>query len=350
MSITVDIHKKLGSFSLDVSFCGDDGVLALLGASGCGKSVTLKCIAGIITPDSGRIELDGHILFDSEKKINLPPQKRRVGYLFQQYALFPNMTVEQNIAAGMHGIRKENRTEKTESLIATMRLEGLNKKYPAQLSGGQQQRVALARILASAPEAILLDEPFSALDSYLKWQLETELSDLIKNFGGTVLWVSHDRDEVYRNCDKVCILDNGVSGRVETVKELFKNPDTVSAARLTGCKNFAAFMLTDEDKIYVDEWKISLNTESKPKPGQGYIGIRAHFIHPRPMPGDNAIDCVVKRVTEDTFSVVYMLMPVSAESGAAQIRLEIPKPTERNIKVGENITVGIEPKDIMLLE
>ena len=350
MSILVDIHKKLGSFSLNVSFCGDNGILALLGASGCGKSITLKCIAGIVTPDSGHIEVDGRVLFDSEKRINLPPQKRRVGYLFQQYALFPNMTVEQNIATGMHGAKKEERTEKTESFIATMRLEGLNKKYPAQLSGGQQQRVALARILASAPEAILLDEPFSALDSYLKWQLETELSDLLKNFGGTVVWVSHDRDEVYRNCDKICVLDNGTSGKVETVKELFKNPATVSAAQLTGCKNFAAFTAKDDGKIYVPEWEVSLNTEAKLKPGQGYIGIRAHFIHLTPMPGDNTINCAVKRVTEDTFSVAYMLMPVSAESGAAQIRLEIPKPTEQNIMIGENITIGIAPKDIMLLE
>ena len=154
--------------------------------------MTLKCIAGIEKPDRGTITLDGRVLFDSEKHINLTPQQRRVGYLFQQYALFPNMTAAQNILCG---IRTGSRTEKKEkfaALLRTFRLEGLEKKLPAQLSGGQQQRVALARILASEPQAILLDEPFSALDSYLKWELELELGELLGAFDGPILWVSHE--------------------------------------------------------------------------------------------------------------------------------------------------------------
>ena len=152
--------------------------------------MTLKCIAGIEKPDRGTITLDGRVLFDSEKHINLTPQQRRVGYPFQQYALFPNMTAARNILCG---IRTGSRTEKKETLAAllrTFRLEGLEKKLPAQLSGGQQQRVALARILASEPQAILLDEPFSALDSYLKWELE--LGELLGAFDGPILWVSHE--------------------------------------------------------------------------------------------------------------------------------------------------------------
>ena len=152
--------------------------------------MTLKCIAGIEKPDRGTITLDGRVLFDSEKHINLTPQQRRVGYPFQQYALFPNMTAAQNILCG---IRTGSRTEKKETLAAllrTFRLEGLEKKLPAQLSGGQQQRVALARILASEPQMILLDEPFSALDSYLKWELE--LGELLGAFDGPILWVSHE--------------------------------------------------------------------------------------------------------------------------------------------------------------
>ena len=154
--------------------------------------MTLKCIAGIEKPDRGTITLDGRVLFDSEKHINLTPQQRRVGYPFQQYALFPNMTAAQNILCG---IRTGSHTEKKETLAAllrTFRLEGLEKKLPAQLSGGQQQRVALARILASEPQAILLDEPFSALDSYLKWELELELGELLGAFDGPILWVSHE--------------------------------------------------------------------------------------------------------------------------------------------------------------
>ena len=154
--------------------------------------MTLKCIAGIEKPDRGTITLDGRVLFDSEKHINLTPQQRRVGYPFQQYALFPNMTAAQNILCG---IRTGSRTEQKETLAAllrTFRLDGLEKKLPAQLSGGQQQRVALARILASEPQAILLDEPFSALDSYLKWELELELGELLGAFDGPILWVSHE--------------------------------------------------------------------------------------------------------------------------------------------------------------
>ena len=190
MSLYVDIEKRLGAFRLQSKFEVADETLALLGASGCGKSVTLKCIAGIMTPDRGRIVLNGRVLFDSEKRTDLTPQQRRVGYLFQQYALFPNMTVEQNILCGIReGSRSEKRALAAEKL-RMFRLEGLEKKHPAQLSGGQQQRVALARILCSEPQAILLDEPFSALDSYLKWELE--LGELLGAFDGPILWVSHE--------------------------------------------------------------------------------------------------------------------------------------------------------------
>ena len=192
MSLLVEIEKQLGNFHLDVRFQAETETLALLGASGCGKSMTLKCIAGIMTPDRGRIVLNDRVLFDSEAGIDLPPQQRRVGYLFQNYALFPTMTVEKNILCG---IRSGSKAEKAAALSAALhrfRLEGLEKRYPAQLSGGQQQRVALARILCSQPEVILLDEPFSALDSYLKWDLELKLSDFLENFSGPILWVSHD--------------------------------------------------------------------------------------------------------------------------------------------------------------
>ena len=154
--------------------------------------MTLKCIAGIEKPDRGTIALDGRVLFDSEKHINLTPQQRRVGYPFQQYALFPNMTAAQNILCGIHTGSRTEKKETLAALLRTFRLEGLEKKLPAQLSGGQQQRVALARILASEPQAILLDEPFSALDSYLKWELEFELGELLGAFDGPILWVSHE--------------------------------------------------------------------------------------------------------------------------------------------------------------
>ena len=257
MSLIVDIEKKLGSFILRAKFETGHGTMALLGASGCGKSVTLKCIAGIMTPDRGRIVLDGITLFDSDQHIDLTPQQRQVGYLFQQYALFPNMTVAQNIQCG---IRTGSRTEKqqlTARQLRRFRLEGLERKYPSQLSGGQQQRVALARILASEPKAILLDEPFTALDSFLKWNLELELSDLLSDFDGPILWVSHDLGECCRNCRTVCVMENGASGAVTDMESLVRRPATQSAARLTGCRNFLSAR-SCEGGVRLDGWDITL--------------------------------------------------------------------------------------------
>ena len=177
-------------------------------------------------------------LFDSEKKIDLTPQQRRVGYLFQQYALFPNMTVTQNIICGIRQGTREQKKQQAREHIRRFRLEGLEKKYPAQLSGGQQQRVALARILASEPKAILLDEPFSALDSFLKWNLELELAELLAGYTGPILWVSHDLGECYRNCSTVCVMENGRSGPVTDMETLVQHPDSRGTAQLVGCRNF----------------------------------------------------------------------------------------------------------------
>ena len=212
MGLYVKIKKDFGSFLLDTEFEVQEEVLGILGESGCGKSITLRCIAGVLTPDEGRIELDGTVYFDSEKKINLKPQERHVGLLFQNYALFPNMTVEQNIKAGMG---KHPEEEKVRSYINRFRLEGMEKHYPAQLSGGQKQRVAMARMIASEPDILLLDEPFSALDSYLKWELEQEMRDMLAEVQKPVLFVSHNRDEVYRLCSMVSCIDHGKTERYE---------------------------------------------------------------------------------------------------------------------------------------
>ena len=180
MSLSVHIEKRVGDFHLKINLEHEMGITGILGASGCGKSMTLKCIAGIEKPDKGRIVLNGRVLFDSEKKINLKPQERKVGYLFQNYALFPNMTVEQNILCGLSkekdkGVKKE----KMEAMIKVMDLASCKGLYPHQLSGGQQQRCALARMLVSEPELLLLDEPFSALDAYLREQLQTQVHGIL---------------------------------------------------------------------------------------------------------------------------------------------------------------------------
>lgn len=282
MSLFVDIRKRLGDFVLDARFETDDPVTGLLGASGCGKSMTLKCIAGVETPDEGRIVLDGETLFDSERGINLPPQKRGVGYLFQHYALFPHMTVEKNILCGLHGEKdKAVRQQRLREMIAMLQLEGLEKHRPAELSGGQAQRVALARMLVSQPRLLLLDEPFSALDSHLRDQLQPQLLSLLRSYGRQAVMVTHSRDEAYHLCSRLCVMDNGRILRAGGTKEVFADPGSEPAARLTGCKNIARAVKAGEYEVDVPEWGVRL-TAAKPVPDNiRAVGLRAHYFHPR---------------------------------------------------------------------
>ena len=231
MALYVDIEKRLGTFDLKMKFEMQNEVLALLGASGSGKSMTLKCIAGIERPDKGRIVLDDHVLFDSERHINLKPQKRSVGYLFQQYALFPNMSVYQNIACGIKGSvkrgsvndsGKEGRNKMIRDIIDMMHLNGLEEKKPRQISGGEQQRVALARILVNSPDALLLDEPFSALDASLRKNLVRETYKLMKDYGKSVIFVTHDQKEAFRLSESVALLEKGSIVRTGTRDEIFE--------------------------------------------------------------------------------------------------------------------------------
>ena len=223
MSLLVEIEKQLGNFHLNVRFQAETETLALLGASGCGKSMTLKCIAGIMTPDRGRIVLNGRVLFDSEARIDLPPQQRRVGYLFQNYALFPTMTVEKNILCG---IRSGSKAEKAAALSATLhrfRLEGLEKRYPAQLSGGQQQRVAIARALAADPEIIYFDEPTSALDPELTGEVLRVLRELADR-KTTMIIVTHEMHFARDVADRILFMDGGVVVEEGPAKQLIDHP------------------------------------------------------------------------------------------------------------------------------
>ena len=279
MSIEVQIRKKLGSFLLDISFQSRARRIGILGASGCGKSMTLKSIAGIETPDEGRIEVEGHTLFDRERRVNLKPQKRNVGYLFQNYALFPTMTVEKNIAAGLEGSRQAKEARVRE-MVKKFQLEGLEKRLPGQLSGGQQQRVALARIMAYEPDVILLDEPFSALDMYLKDRLQQELMEMLADYKGTVIMVSHNRDELYRFSGELLVIDEGHIVAAGETKELFRNPVSREAARLTGCKNFSRVRRVDAHTAEASDWGVTLRTTREIPEDTRWFGYRAHDFVP----------------------------------------------------------------------
>ena len=393
MALFADIEKQIGDFHLQVSFEAGDEVFSILGASGCGKSMTLKCIAGIERPDRGRIVLDGITLFDSERHIDLKPQQRRVGYLFQQYALFPNMTVRENIRCGILGRNRGTVSGagdvQIQEMIARMHLEGLEDLRPAQLSGGPQQRAALARILISEPQILMLDEPFSALDSHLRFQMEREVDAVARQFGKTVLLISHDRDEVFRMTDGIAIMENGQLHAVGSRYEVFRDPKTVSGARLTGCKNIAEIGSTaggsgteGSGMVDVPLWGIRLKTASA-RPEATHVGVRMHDVHilepgkmPRrdqglaavpdsrqdrkPIPGDgredtsrpcteetaNIFRCRVTEEIENPFSYTVMLL---AEGGREPFGMEVNKHKWDACRRQE-LDVYIPPQAVLLIK
>ena len=349
MSLSVDLEKRLGSFHLRVQFQAEDEITALLGASGCGKSMTLKCIAGIMTPDRGRIVLNGRVLFDSEKGIDLPPQQRRVGYLFQNYALFPTMTVKKNILCGIRAGSKGEKAAALADAVRRFRLEGLEHHYPAQLSGGQQQRVALARILCTRPEAILLDEPFSALDSFLKWKLELELSDLLADFHGPILWVSHDRGEVFRNCKKVCVMEQGQSQGMFTLRQLFHEPETEAAARLSGCKNIVEAVPAG-NAVTLPQWGLTLDCGKAVPADVRWAGIRARHVMTVPEGTPDAFYCTVERVIQDVFTTIVLLRPEGAADGAPLLRMELEREDAPTVSDNQLVWISVQPRDILLLK
>ncbi len=350
MSIRVRIKKNFGSFALDVAFEAGGETVALLGASGCGKSMTLKCIAGVVHPDEGEIVVNGETLFDSARGIDLPPQKRHVGLLFQNYALFPNMTVEENIRAVLK--KRGDAEERFRSLCEKFYIGGLENHYPAQLSGGQQQRVALARIMASEPGIVMLDEPLSALDSYLRWQLEGELARTLEEFPGTALYVSHNRDEVYRLCEKVCVMKEGRNEKIRTVEDLFESPDTLASSLLSGCKNYSRIEKRGDHSVHAVDWNVDLTCTAEVLSDVRYAGIRAHYVELcGEGEGENAFDCRILRVTQDVFGTIVNLRPKGAESNHdfSRIRMEMPKREAEGLRAGDVVRVRVKPADIMLL-
>ena len=323
MSLEVNIEKKLDGFTLRAAFTAGNTSTALLGASGCGKSMTLRCIAGIVKPDRGRIVLDGRVLFDSVQHIDLPPQQRGVGLLFQNYALFPNMTVEQNILCGLkaekdHAARRAACAE----MLRAMRLEPFAKRYPVQLSGGQQQRTALARILVGKPRILMLDEPFSALDSYLRAEVEGEVGSLLANFAGTALLVTHNRDEAYRLCKEMIVLNEGQVLRAGKTKEVFADPQSVAAARLTGCKNILPCTPLDSRTVRLDGWGTTLRLTLPVPAGCIAVGIRAHDFTPCAADAPNAIPVKAVSTSENPFD--WNLICTSPK-GTAQLWWKVGK-------------------------
>ncbi|NJP39605.1 ATP-binding cassette domain-containing protein [Oscillospiraceae bacterium HV4-5-C5C] len=345
MSLTVKIRKRLAAFDLELNFSTAQGTLGLLGASGCGKSYTLKCIAGIETPDEGRIVLDGRVLLDTDNHINLAPQQRHVGYLFQNYALFPNMTVRQNILCGL---RREpdraRRQARLQEALQLLQLQAVADSRPARLSGGEAQRAALARILVSQPQLLLLDEPFAALDTHLRDRLQIELEGLLEQLKQPAILVTHSRDEAYHLCKQIAVIDQG---RLLTLKDtdgLFADPGSSRAAVLTGCKNITPARVIGPRRIELPVWGIRLETEQPVEPGLTAVGIRAHAFDPAAR--TNFYPVCFERPVEEPFEWTLPFRWQNQAGSSQPVWWRVPK---RDLTQPFPPGLGVNPENILLL-
>lgn len=337
--LAVTIQKQLGDFHLDVAFRAEKGIIGILGPSGCGKSITLQAIAGLLKPDAGKISIGERVLFDSEQKINIPTKDRKIGYVFQNYALFPHLSVTENIRFGLKGLSNQEKIQKVTKMIETVQLTGLEDRYPHELSGGQQQRVALARTLVTEPDILLLDEPFSALDQHVKQLLELELLEIIKhNFSGVVLFVTHNIEEAYRLCDHLCLYDRGKNIQFGEKDQVLQQPITKEAARIVGCKNiFPIEQLTKHPISFL----INDSLLSK----KMYIGIHSYdatFVANTQV--ENTYDFEVVSIIE---SIDHST--VTVDLAGLHIKVDVPKTIVKGI-LNDNLGLYLPAEKFFLME
>jgi molybdate transport system permease protein len=328
VALEVAIEKEVSGFRLAVEFSADGAPMGLLGPSGSGKTMALRAIAGLETPDRGRIALGGRVLYDSEQGINVPARERRVGLLFQNYALFPHLTVTENISFGMRRIAPDERQRRVAEHLATIHLNDLGERYPGTLSGGEQQRVALARALAIEPAALLLDEPFSALDTHLRGALERQLRETLGSYRGATVFVSHNLEEAYRVCEKLVVLSKGSVAAQGPKEEIFRHPPTLEVARVTGCKNFSAARRVGDGRIEAVDWGCTLRVAQEFAQTPKHIAIRAHHVRIHPSRNgarenlENISPCWLAAMTETPFRVTLDLRIAAPPAGPADFHVQ----------------------------
>ncbi len=312
MALEIDISKKLTAFTLKVSFTSGSGPLGILGPSGAGKTMLLRCIAGLERPDRGRIVLEGHTLFDSDRGVHVPARARRIGMLFQNYALFPHRTVEENIAFGIHALARDERSQRVNLWLQRTHAEGVRRRYPYDLSGGEQQRAALARALSIDPDALLLDEPLSALDTHLRSQMETQLQETFAAYRRPVLLVTHNIEEAYRLGTELLVLSHGQVAALGAKEEIFRRPPSLEVAQLTGCKNFSRARVISDHTVEAVDWGCRLRLAQPLPVSTAHVGIRAHHIDFEEASGtiaagENVFPCHLVRSSETPFRVTLYL-------------------------------------------
>jgi molybdate transport system permease protein len=314
-SLDVEIKKTLEQFELDVRLRAGSAAVGLLGASGAGKTMTLRMIAGIVSPDCGRIVLNNRVLFDRTAGVNVPAAKRKIGVVFQDYALFPHMTVAENVGFGLRTQSAHERQVRVQKQLERMHIADLAKCNPAEISGGQRQRVAIARCMAIEPDALLFDEPFAALDPHLRRQTEEQLRETLANYNGVVIFVTHDMEEAFRFCTDLLVLDQGKVIAGGPKHQIFEQPGTVATARLTGCKNIVSARRIGADRIDVDAWNCELIT--KGPDALTHVGIRSHQIlfHTTSI-DENTFPCWLVTTSEAPHEMtLYLRLHVAPEAG-----------------------------------
>ncbi len=350
----LNIFKPLSGFALDVGFEIGSEVLGILGASGSGKSMTLRCIAGLETPTNGKIVVNGKVLFDSTQGINVPAKDRRIGFLFQSYALFPHLTVAENIAFGLQHLSADEQKIRVKEQLVSVQMLGLENRYPQELSGGQQQRVALARSIAPNPDLLLLDEPFSALDTHLRSQLERELMQTLANYRGITLFVSHNLEEVYRVCKNLLVLAEGRPIAFDTKEHIFDRPRNFTVAQLTGCKNFSEAGAIAETVVEAIDWGCNLTVVEPIPKSLVSVGIRAHqLIFVSGCDRQNTFACWIVSIVETPHRVTLYLKLHSAPHDAQDYHLQAEVFKEKWRAMKDNPFpwyVHFEPIRLILME
>jgi len=352
--LSVNFNKNFSNFNLNIKFQTNSQPLGILGASGSGKSMTLRCIAGLETPHHGQIILNHRILFDSDQKINIPACQRRVGFVFQNYALFPHLNVADNIGFGLQYLSQEERHQKINDYLELIHLKGLEKHYPHQLSGGQQQRVALARALAINPEILLLDEPLSALDNYLRSQIEQLLIEVLSNYQGITLFVTHKLEEIYRVCDHILVISQGKTLAFGRKEDIFEHPPNYTVAQLTECKNISRIKMINSQTLEALDWGCSLNMIEPISPELTYIGIRAHHLSfPETSQDKNTFPCwlVKKSETQHRVTLFLSLDIGSNTSDHYHLQAEVYKEKWQHLKTRSfPWLIQLAPNHLMLMK
>jgi len=358
MPLSVVIEKRLAEFTLTVEFAAGDRPLSILGASGAGKTMLLRCIAGLEKPERGRIVLQDRVLFDSDTRVNLPAREREVGMLFQDYALFPHRTVAENVGFGITDLADRQRVERMRELSTQMLMDALVERYPRELSGGEQQRVALARALATRPQALLLDEPLSSLDTHLRSRISLLLQETFAQYRRPALMVTHNIEEAYRMSEELLVLQRGRVAAIGRKEEIFQRPASAEVARLTGCKNISRVEAKGDGSFFATDWGLRLKGRRAANEATRFAGIRAHHIawmrrHPDAPAPENVVPCWLARISETPFGMTVFLRTRETERASDEIELqaELTKQEWMGVRAEEQPwMVGMAAENIFLMD